>query len=1844
MAPSLVSNYLMPLDKFINGEDSPVSWKSVFFALCNSCENEDNYGSVKSFLEDKTVQDLLCKPFEAFRPPSVLSKASFGTKTSAINVTPSIDAQYDIKVIKQDSLWLSKTANIDEISALRVTVVESQNRCTAQLLGPFSDEEIANLQEAVGTNNFPNSTSLLLPTQGQQTAIIQEEFDRVDNRKLRILRTYLSERCYMWKCAEHIIQLFFLSIDVEESDKVKLNTRSLWLENYFKSLVIFLKSTDVDTLLLQYISNLRNNMQKFSSSCDLDCEEEVRETIEADWAQMQIIEAIHAMKLIWHFLVYTVELSSSQVTLEWYQFLQSFNFFENFCSGDLQLGILAHSFQTLSVTISVELLGNLSFIDCNNESYSRPENASDSPPEYPLTWSPKSISRLHSVILQAADLGLVIAGPTILAWSMLLKSIVARVENEKTARVIEDNYNQHLDHETTAYENLVEEIQATVEDDVIDYLARRAVNVCHVFETVSTISLRLSNTPDAFFADSLGNQMRNSFLNLIRNCFGVGYIPEIIEAIISILSGGRRYWDLVSVKATRQLNDPVVGFNNDNLLIEAFLKISQSRYPYESLPFLKIVRALASIPLCYGLDDPDSVLRFLDTVPVFTYTLPAEFTDYETTQEEENNNSVKLTRAVHLFEPRNKNLSNVWNYNKTMAVARNSEDFIIPAGTIGRIISESGPRVACWFHEYSALKYFGKLLETFLASSGQVDGTNGMPADRESVSEIVELFAIFTLSITQSKEANPDWIENANNVLAISSSGLSQNHDIVTVIFEIFEEELQLQSSCVGSNSSLNILVSCVHFIHAILPLSSRRVWPMLAKSGLLGVNRDEGRLSNIVEGTEVISGNFEFLISCSMLYESLLDDLATNALRRKISNDSSANFVGVQNIRTCSPDQSVAKILYFFTRYLVDVMEKSGSWKFQLDDDRRNLCRTILTAFEKVLMHVYGIEASARTTEKSRELQSKLSIVNPRENLPMMEVLTLSATHIVECFLSTSSGSLRFQPLLRSYFDGLESPVSTPFLYQSQLWKRYVISSIIFSKTLLRVSTFLKRPASQLEKLLFNSSCLVTRLYSIDDEYSVPIVNFLESLVLAASSHGPEPPSLLGHLGPHTARNFLRVLSVLDKPHSRKNIVTSIWSFLGTVVSSRQQWFSNYLLTGKTPRDTLKGKTTKTNMITLEKSLLTTALQSLTKITQVPTYEALAMLEFVALAQNFWPWTVCNAVEYAEFIKSIMEFVGNFTPPQLRQGNTNDSISACHQIKMAAFIAEILAMHLYHSRQTGVSVPLKNMLSNLAYYEKYGTSTPQYNASLHGLLKQNFEARYSGACAGDFKRSTLDSRPFGIDYFYDINLADKMLRLDQAWTGRNGDDGIRAEFERANVNLSLVDAHIALFQSWKLLSLELSSRILIEPELQRLFRKVISDSLAANCKAQPPEEIFCRLSQTRADFALVLTQRLLCAELSSIESNGLLKVVWKTICELRGNFDRPVPDSDTLYYRSLLKLLFLTIHAHVEARPSQSDLQEKSVSFSQISSISQIVIEVVRYVVSYGLREIITSIHDSPAESSPEDLALITGIFQSCLRIPGITNFHSQIMSIMVSNDTPNIVMRLFSWSDRLAINGDPIYGELSILFLLELSSVPMIAEQLAIEGLLTQISSSSIITYFHAEGVDSLSINIGSQRCYNIWARGILPLLLNLLDSVQQSIATEVAQFLNQFPKLLKKSEESLEAPLMNRLPDQDPKQRITLTACSEAHSLALIIFILNGFRDTLGGTLDIPIINWDTNAVLENVEFWLGSKALLRERILPTGEREVEMLAKSEESNLAVCELEERIVSEMKGIRDILGASDT
>jgi nuclear pore complex protein Nup188 len=282
------------------------------------------------------------------------------------------------------------------------------------------------------------------------------------------------------------------------------------------------------------------------------------------------------------------------------------------------------------------------------------------------------------------------------------------------------------------------------------------------------------------------------------------------------------------------------------------------------------------------------------------------------------------------------------------------------------------------------------------------------------------------------------------------------------------------------------------------------------------------------------------------------------------------------------------------------------------------------------------------------------------------------------------------------------------------------------------------------------------------------------------------EPPSLLGHLGPRTAKNFLSVLSQLDEPLRIVDIQTNVWNLLSAVVTCKQQWFSLYLLTGSTPRESLRTKRDAAPD-SRNKALLTRALDALSSMslpengsTGLPWPLYTAMLEFVSSAQNNWSWAMGDLRQRKDLIQKLLTFMKWMAKQskQPRMTDNNEILERSYQNRFASLACEVIAMYLHSSRQVGDITVLKDVVPSLTYLEDNALDLPSYSTSLHAYLKQNLERQWPGVSLGNLKRTTLYPEAFGRTFFYDVDLAQQLLGFNSKWTGPREGTGFASEVE----------------------------------------------------------------------------------------------------------------------------------------------------------------------------------------------------------------------------------------------------------------------------------------------------------------------------------------------------------------------------------------------------------------------------------------------------------------------------------
>lgn len=980
--------------------------------------------------------------------------------------------------------------------------------------------------------------------------------------------------------------------------------------------------------------------------------------------------------------------------------------------------------------------------------------------------SKDKMSQITEILLELSG-DLPPANPAAFSWGLVLHTMKELVSHDKQTREWEQLHSAVNSFQSNTrqarlsgggdhslYEVLLEStwtVSKTVDEAIL--LLTDDVIKQSTFSAIVTLSRKAGST--SAIDDGLTYQLiRSSLLDIIRVAIMyLEYSPEIVESVLAILGGtsDSDLWGCIS--SLESTNDPRSIFVKDSDLMEGVFRIARSRFPYETTPFIKLCRALVSSHMV-STDGLPQILEELENMEYFTQIASPDFQGYQTIREDENANFVTLNRSLPMFEtaPRNDYSPG---HSSALVVSYSSE---IPAGTVGQVISESKPAVITWQHQFSCLSYLGSWLEAW-----NENARSSIDWDVEAGTEIIGLLSDL---IVNAKDHNPrEYGVAAKQILEMASDGLCRQGDIISVVLDIFERNLQNIGSGDNPVQSLGPVIACLPFIREVLKILPGRIWPFLSHSSLIGSDGKGGVMTAIVSALEMSSGDYPFLLNCVGLLEDAVNDAVSRAALRKNPSSDRGKSMYLAEWSAGIPSHIMRRILLSVTRIMVDIYNSNANWRFNLPEEQFKLNMTLATTFDRILYYTYGVNDTAK-------LEAKIT-----------GVFSDSAVYILDMLRPRSTPDLPFNPLFRLISDGLQTQPTLHLRYLGLIEKQ-VISTLELCIRLVQAAHLAQKPGSLLEEQLFKTTPVLVKLYALHDTYRLPVVTLLDILISnAASNQDSEPPSLVGHLGPASTCMFLDLLSQFDKPIGDKALLLEIWQLLSTLVSKRQQWVAVFVLKGTSPRQALKKSDSSSEPRLRGAPFLQMALDKMARIENEDPEVALSLLEFISLAQENWPWATPQLKSHPTFLTGIVNYVSKLQMPSL----VTDQIFAT---RIAAVVADICAVYLHSAKEANDWGFFKTLIPLVQWYAKDAVEVSGYNVSLHVNLKQNFEEKYKGCKLLDFKRTSLKPRALGRNYCYDLDLGQTLLSYDFSWAG-NKEQGYVGEFERANLNLSLVEAQM---------------------------------------------------------------------------------------------------------------------------------------------------------------------------------------------------------------------------------------------------------------------------------------------------------------------------------------------------------------------------------------------------------------------------------------------------------------------
>ncbi|KAL9108262.1 MAG: hypothetical protein Q9227_007000 [Pyrenula ochraceoflavens] len=1816
--------FFPPLDRCLSGEVLLISWREVHIFL--SAEVPIRQPSkLYSFLSSEQVLRIIADPTNPFHRPSPQTKASFDTRTAAINITPSSHGQYNLDEIKDDALWLSKEADIDEESALRLAILEWQYRPVGYLQRGFTEAEKASVRESFGAQNLSlaqkDNTALEALLKNDNNS---EGFLSAESRRLRLLTIFLSERCALVDVTKNLLSAAFSEprsdLDPNEKDDGRVDSNNMLgaaeeLGNKVLDYQSKMYQDDPQGRLMDvYITALKDRIEKIEQGCNWLQNTELTDELENVWLDTNLKEMISIMELAFLHLRAFLTILNAQVVLNWLGLMAQYTFFEQIELGSQAQLPLLNALQSLTPLVTLAVLNVNDCIQHLLQSPQRSFEENDSSHHY-YFLDREYIDDIHRIFLDAAATRSRIASVPVLAWGLLCYTIrdAASVMRETREMQHADSFRgRHSGSSTTSlHQSLYDEVadhlrHASGGTNYPEYLFHAATEETGVFDVLSL----LAGGPNPELP--LGNRWKRICLQeLVSLAFETaGYSEEVLTGLFSTLEEPSYLTFSNFDSNTLPQYDPRSIFITDEYLMGSIFDLALKRFPREAVTFLHLCRLLASSQLVNKSGLPIIADR-LRSVETFTQAIPSSFQGYSTTREEENANWVRLLESLNMY---GETAQPMITYHNNSTISQSSKDIIAP-GTEGQVVSAGRPIVICWSHGYSILSYLGRWLHEIrrrrFSPSPFVDSPSIIAA------ETIGLLSALTSAIMR----NGGDVDIAREVLEDASIDGAEE-DILSIVSDIFEQELEEMSYRANFERSVDLLGACVDFFHATIPILPGRIWPILQQSKFLGKDGIGGLLASVVLSIEVSSTNFTFLEKSMALFEALIEDAISCSLSQTGTRSSLATSRDVPATTSHTPVRVRGEILLSFTQATFQFYGSMFSWTFRDPLQRARVFISMATSFKKMIYYWYGID-------DTQDLKTKLTAA-----------VAASASFLIESLDPPSTQDGLMNPVLKAIADGLKLANPCAGVSLTNAWRNGVRASVELSLQLLEARKVLDGSFSKNHQLL-NASPIFVRLFAYDYFSKSAILKLLDGLLdKEQTSAGSDSQSLLGQLGSDSSRTLIELISYMDQPFEDSMLLVDIWSLLNSLVQKRQQWFAVVMLTGSVSQAQSRSPSAvdqKTGTSLRGKSILMRALDYLAK-DRAPRDPLVSphVLSFVRQAQENWPWATLSMWSHEGFIRFIAEYFRD-----LKHHAPANPLDECRQTQTSATMAKILTSYLHRIRATRDRAAFTSLRGAIEHYAEGGKPRLGYNDSLHANLKENVKRIFPGCELSKFKKINSTASEYGNNFYYDVVFAGKVLGFSQAWKGTRG-QGLEQEFWRANVNLSLVDAQLHLWNSWKSLAIEHSPYFAIDGEVRKFMAKAIERCMESNTLDYPADSIFDRVLQSRIELAIALLQRLVVAKTRAIELVHLLEVAWTTLTSHTTSYEAAAANSDLPYFRSLLNAVFLTIQFHVKVNPTKSDRQE---------STKNILLDLLTNVVAKGLKSLVTILHsqsdsgDADSQVGVIDFRLLLALLQAIIRVPDLhVSGSSRASEALLLSPISESALHLYSWSHTLlAPDSDPVYAPISSSFLATLSSLPLLAEDLAAsQNILPSLASARMTRLLMARpnGAGPLDTEILPQRLYETWTRGILPLCLNLLQAVGRALSADVLHFLNLIPIQLQRASLSLNA--------QGGAGSLTLSCVKEVQDLAVIAAVLDRYREAGQSAGVDPLemleeLKWwsksDRKGVREDVDDLLASRAKMRLRLVPGDEREAALMQKSpQEENRRGKEgclnaLEEKVVEELK-----------
>lgn len=921
-----------------------------------------------------------------------------------------------------------------------------------------------------------------------------------------------------------------------------------------------------------------------------------------------------------------------------------------------------------------------------------------------------------------------------------------------------------------SYSRCLDSVRQILPDrDIISELAASAVQVSRVYDEVSELAFEFCESHSVTTIGNYGLRMKVNLLKLISASLDyVEYLPEIIQACLICLQVRPESSD-----PTNPAEDLGLMMLHDPELRYKLLERARQRFPYELSPFLQLSTAVISV----ARDDSEILRSFIPSLSaarIFADRIPPEFTAYEMIDNGDDLGSVVLTEDLVILSPSSSSTRfSVPAQSKELKTSHREHLtalLIISSGSTGHVMSLAKPLMIAWNHDYSIFGYLGLLLQ---------ESTSNLDNDLATILEITTfIVTILKATISPPTVGPSETVIDPHSILE-DFGDLIPGNTIALLLLQILDRCLEsaAQEPTLVSQDMDDLISQCLQFCGILMELQPSTIWPLLADGFLFGSKlKPSGLLEVLVSRSTMMVDSS--LVRCTVdLHQAMTRTVLGKLAPQKPSTCDSNRWVdrrgSLSRRKSCSTglgNQVRSEVIFAATKMLIDLLTALG--------DFTRLDKLIVLRLEGQILEIF-----------LQILTLTFGVGNGPDNPgPLQQSFGTSGRLLKKCYLAEEKVTHPANKLLDLIKRGHENVgFMTSNLADSQVDEALASG--------LKLSAFLVKLEKEQDNQVLNAKvgealADLAALYTSSQMLRMPIARLIGNLYIWDDRNGNTPKSAFGMFAERDAADFVSLLSLFDQPRDDVDLRKSLWELFETLVGCQAQWFTTLLLKGSSASAEIRPSQGRRDQDqSCLRSVWSIAISKLLS-GDCPIDEEVKILAFITSAVSERPWALRDLSKRTELKTALRKRLGHYLK-ELQEFRDTDQITALrhiHLIQACAQMFDLFAMDLHRSWQLGEKSGISALKSDFSEYHYDALSRTEYNPSLHANLKRNFESRFPGLSPRNFQRTSITQVELGQDFYYDTEVASRLLTFDPSWTAYNG---FLDSFTRANLNFSAVQAQL---------------------------------------------------------------------------------------------------------------------------------------------------------------------------------------------------------------------------------------------------------------------------------------------------------------------------------------------------------------------------------------------------------------------------------------------------------------------